>query len=144
MFTKKFKILYNLYHTMLFKLRQPVVQILIKQCMERCSPSKVSVSSGNIKYPIGKSIFTVNLPLPKSLHTLFGPHPGEIWTKSYGPKCKSFELLAKKNLFKTIFDKEFTPFCKTFLLLKILSKGKLLILRLLSFSILKIRIVQHV
>ena len=53
--------------------------------MERLKTSNVSISNGNIKYPIGKSIFAVNLPLKlfpatvanadigslKSLHTLF-------------------------------------------------------------------------
>ena len=52
--------------------------------MERLQTSNVSVSNGNLKYPIGKSIFAVNLPLKlyratfpnsnteslKSLHTL--------------------------------------------------------------------------
>ena len=54
--------------------------------MERLGPPTVSISNGNIKYPITKSIFAVNLPLKfstattanadigsvKSLHTLFG------------------------------------------------------------------------
>ena len=31
--------------------------------MERLYTSNVSISNGNIKCPIGKSIFTVNLPL---------------------------------------------------------------------------------
>ena len=53
--------------------------------MERLMTSNVSISNGNIKYPTGKSIFAVNLPLKffpaivanadigslKSLHTLF-------------------------------------------------------------------------
>ena len=53
--------------------------------MERLQTSNVSVSNGTLKYPIGKSIFGVNLPLKlfrasvananteslKSLHILF-------------------------------------------------------------------------
>ena len=31
--------------------------------MERLQTSNVSIRNSNIKYPIGKSIFTVNLPL---------------------------------------------------------------------------------
>ena len=31
--------------------------------MKRLSISNVSISNGNIKYPTGKSIFAVNLPL---------------------------------------------------------------------------------
>ena len=31
--------------------------------MERLQTSDVSISNGNIKYPIGKSIFAENLPL---------------------------------------------------------------------------------
>ena len=64
--------------------------------MERFLTSNVSISNGNIKCPIGKSIFAVNLTLKlfratvanadigslKSLHTLFeknlGSHAGEI------------------------------------------------------------------
>ena len=68
--------------------------------MERLQTSDYSIGNGNIKYPIGKSIFAVNLPLKlfpatianadieslKSLHTflktMFAPHASEIWTKS--------------------------------------------------------------
>ena len=53
--------------------------------MEKLQTSSVSISNGNIKCPIRKSIFAVNLPLklfcatvvnadlesPRSLHTLF-------------------------------------------------------------------------
>ena len=53
--------------------------------MERLKTSKVSASNGNLKYPMGKSIFAANLPLklfhstissadtgsPKSLYALF-------------------------------------------------------------------------
>ena len=56
--------------------------------MERLLTSNVTIRNGNIKYPIGKSIFAVNLPLKlspatvantdmgslKSLHTLFGKY----------------------------------------------------------------------
>ena len=64
--------------------------------MDGLETSNVSISNGNIKCPIGKAIFAVNLPLKlspatvahtdngslKSLHTLFYvfflPHAGEI------------------------------------------------------------------
>ena len=58
---------------------------LSKWCMERLKTSNVSISNGNIKFRVGKSIFAVSLPLKlflatvantyigslKSLHTLF-------------------------------------------------------------------------
>ena len=70
--------------------------------MQRLKTSNVSINNGNIKYPIGKSVFAVNLPLKlfsatvanadigslKSLHTslkMFVPHASEVRTKSYGP-----------------------------------------------------------
>ena len=64
--------------------------------MERLETSNVSISNGNIKCPIGKSIFAVNLPLKlfratvanadigslKSFHTflkkMFVPYASEI------------------------------------------------------------------
>ena len=84
--------------------------------------------------PDRKIIFAVNLPLKrfratvtntdlgslKSLHTfvkkMFVPYASEIWTKSYGPNYTKFwAFLIKNRVFITIFDKELTPFCKTFL-----------------------------
>ena len=50
-------------NTILFKFHQYGVQILIKYRMERLQTSNISISNGNIKRPIGKSIFAVNLPL---------------------------------------------------------------------------------
>ena len=83
-FAKKLKILYISYHVSIFKFHLHVVQILIKY-MEGFQTSNVSVSNGNTKCPIGKSIFAVNLTLKlfratvansdtgslKSLHALF-------------------------------------------------------------------------
>ena len=92
---RKLKILHSSDHTILFKFPQHVVQI-IKQCVERLCTSNVSISNGNIKYPVGKSVFAVNLPLKlfratianadigklKVLHTfltkMFVPHASEI------------------------------------------------------------------
>ena len=60
---KKLKILYTLDHTILFKFHQYVVQIYTYQIMYgetldfRCQHQQY----GNIKYPIGKSIFAVHL-----------------------------------------------------------------------------------
>ena len=69
--SKKLIILYCLDHRILFKFHQHVVQMLIKYCMERLlskrhkrlKTSNVSISNGNLKFPIRKSIFPVNLPL---------------------------------------------------------------------------------
>ena len=81
--------------------------------MERLYAFNVSVSNGNLKCPIGKPIFAVNLPLKllrvtvananteslKSLHTSFYTYLDcmlcEIWTKSYGSKWTQFDLLDK-------------------------------------------------
>ena len=78
--------------------------------MERLTTYKVSISNGNIKCPIGKSIFAVNLPLKlfrsnvanadieslKSLHTflkkMFVPYASEIRTKT----TRNFEFFDKK------------------------------------------------
>ena len=68
--------------------------------METLKTSNVSISNGNIKYLIGKSIFTVNLPLKlspatvvnadigsiKSLHTLFDKYLDHM----YGPNYTKF------------------------------------------------------
>ena len=71
--------------------------------MERPLTSNVSISNGNIKYPIEKSFFTVNLPLKlspdatvanadigslKSLHTLFGKYLDQMLVK-FEPNCHS-------------------------------------------------------
>ena len=56
--------------------------------MQRLETSNISISNGNMKYPIGKSVFAVSLPLKlspatvvyvgtgslKSLHTLFNKY----------------------------------------------------------------------
>ena len=74
-----------IFRTILFKFHQYVVQLIIKYFMERLQTSNVSVSNGNIKFPIGKLTFALNLPLKhfhatvanaktgslKSLHTLY-------------------------------------------------------------------------
>ena len=50
---------------------------------------------------------------------VFGPHTGEIWTKSYGPKCTKLRGFGQNpKFFKTILDKELTPFCTMFFLLQ--------------------------
>ena len=60
---KKHNILYDSDRTILCKLQQYVVQTLTKKCMERLYTSNVIISNSNIKSPIGKPIFAVNLPL---------------------------------------------------------------------------------
>ena len=79
--------------------------------------------ASTIKYPIGKSIFAVNLPLKpfhasvanadignlKSLHTLFDKYLDHMLVKFEQNNCmvqttRNFELFGKKWVFKTIFD----------------------------------------
>ena len=87
----------------------------------------------------GKSFFAVHLPLKlfsatvanaftgslKSFHTLFDMRLDYMLAK-FKPNhmvqnVENFELFDKKHeFFKTIFDKTLTPFCKTFLYLKLL------------------------
>ena len=81
---------------------------------ERLLTSNVSIRNGNIKYPIGKSIFAVNLPLklspaavanadsgsPKSLHTLFDKYL-DLTLAKFEQNCmvqttRNFELFDKK------------------------------------------------
>ena len=96
----------------------------------------------NIKCPIGKSIFAVDLRLKlfrvtianadigslKSLHTLL---KNCWWNLNKIVWSKLHEILRgffdKKPFFITIFDKELTPFWKRFLYLKLLFNAKLLI-----------------
>ena len=78
---------------------------------------KVSVSNSNIKFPIGKPIFVVNLPLKlsratianddtgslKSLHTLFDTHLDHMLAK-FEPNrmvrnVQNFDLFDKKPSF---------------------------------------------
>ena len=84
--------------------------------MERLKTSNVSISNGNIKCPIGKSIFAVNLPLKrfcatvanadieglKSLHTLFDKYLDHILVKFKQNRVirniQNFELYDKKKL----------------------------------------------
>ena len=121
----------------------------------------VSISNVNIKYPIGKSIFAVNLPVQlfpatvanadirslKSLHTLCDKYLDHMlveFEQNFTVQhIRNFEFFDKKPFFKTIFDKVLTPFWKTFLLLKQLFDAKVLISRLLSFSVPKITVVRH-
>ena len=82
--------------------------------MGRLQTSNVSISNGNIKYLIGKSIFVVNLPLKlsdaivdnadirslKSLHTLFDKYLNHILVKFEQNRIvqttRNFELFDKK------------------------------------------------
>ena len=96
---------------------QHVVQTLIEYCMGDFRLRNVSISNGNIKYPIGKSFFTVNLPLKlfratvakagiesiKSLHTflkkMFVPLASEFEQIRMVKTTRNFELFDKKNCF---------------------------------------------
>ena len=89
--------------------------------MERFLTYNVSVSNGNLQYPIGKSIFAVSLALKlfranvanantkglKSLYTLFDTYLDYMLAKfelNYSLKCTKIELLDEKlRSFKTIF-----------------------------------------
>ena len=89
--------------------------------MERLSTTNVSISHGNIKHPIGKSIFAVNLPFKlfpatvanadigslKSLHTLFDKYLDHMLAKfeqNYMVQpTRNFELFDKKRVFKNHF-----------------------------------------
>ena len=102
--------------------------------MEKLWSSNINISNGNIKCPIGKSIFTVNLPLElfrvtianadieslKSLHTflkkMFVPHASKIWTKSYGPNYKKFWAFwqKKKQVLKPFLTKHWRYFGRCF------------------------------
>ena len=94
--------------------------------------SNVSISKGNIKCPIGKSIFAVNLPLKLFRATVANDEIGSLKSLStFLTKCLyhmlvKFEqnrmaqatilsFLTKSRGFKTIFDKALMPFWKTFL-----------------------------
>ena len=95
--------------------------------MERLKTSKVSISNGNVKYPIGKSTFAVNLPLRlfhaivakskvTTLHTFFKVQLVKLEQNRTVKTTRNFELFEKKSgFFKTILDKALTPFWKTFL-----------------------------
>ena len=96
--------------------------------MERLWTSNVSISNGNIEYPIGKSIFAVNLPLKlfpatiantdigslKSLHTFLKKCLYHVLMK-FEQNCvvqttQKFELFDKNLFFNTSFDKALMPF----------------------------------
>ena len=64
---------------------------------------------------------------------VFGPHAGDIWTKSCGPNHTNFCAFYKKMV--NSFDKVLTPRRKTFLWLKQLFDAKILIQILSSFSV---------
>ena len=94
--------------------------------------SNVSVRYGNLKYPIEKSFFAVNLPLiffratvanantesVKAFHTLFGTYLDYMLEKWEQNRTVQTWRFWTKSSFKTIFDKALTPFSKTFLWLK--------------------------
>ena len=89
--------------------------------------------TAKIDFPIGHSMLPL-LMLTLEEYSLsiiwqvglFGPHAGEIWTKSYGPNHTKFCAFWQKK-WLTIFDKVLTPCWKTFLWLKQLFDAKILI-----------------
>ena len=101
--------------------------------MEKLKTFNVSISNGNIKYPIGKSIFGVNLPLKlspatvahadmrslKSLHTFLKECLYHMLVK-FEQNCKvqitqNFEPFDKKlGLLKPFLTKQWRHFRKCF------------------------------
>ena len=100
--------------------------------MEGLKTSNVSISNGNIKYPIGKPIFAENLPIKlspatvanadigglKSLHTLFGKYLDHMLVE-FEQNCmvqttQNFKLFdpPKKWFLKTIFWQSFDAILK--------------------------------
>ena len=87
--------------------------------MERLLTSSVSISNGNIKYPIGNSsqlpllrltlkVWSLSIHSFKNVCTI---DASEVWTKSYGPSYTKFWAFWQKSGF-------IKPFLKTFLWLK--------------------------
>ena len=75
---------------------------------------------------------------------VLGPNADEIWNQMVR-NVQNFDLFDEKpNFFKAILYKALMPFCKAFQKLKQLFNGKVLIFRLLSFSVPKILVVQSV
>ena len=101
--------------------------------MERFYTFNVCISNGNIKYPMGKSIFVVNLPFklfpatvanadiksPKSLHTFLKECLYHMLVKFEQNRMvqttQNFELLTKNLFFLNHFGKALAPFWKMFL-----------------------------
>ena len=100
--------------------------------MERLQTSNVSISNGNIKYPIGKSIFAVNLPLKlfrttvanadigslKSLHTLFDKYLDHMLVQFAQnwmvQTTRNFEVFVKKRGLKPFLTKRWRHFGRPF------------------------------
>ena len=76
------------------------------------------MSNGNIKCPIGNQFFAVNLSLKLFLATVANADIGSLKSLHTFLKKRLYHMLVKfeqKRFFTTIFDKELTPFWKTFL-----------------------------
>ena len=131
--------------------------------MEKLNTSNVSVSNGNLKYPIVKINFyskfafktfpcyvaNTNTESLKSLHTLFDTYLDYMLAKIEANctvrNVQNLNFWTKKRvLSKPFLTKRWPPFCKTFLWLKQLFDGKLLIFRLPFFGVQKIMVIQHV
>ena len=79
---------------------------------------------------------------PYIIWYIFALHADVIWSKSQ--KCtKCADFWQKNELLKTFLTNVDATFQDVFLYQKQLSYGKLLIFRLLSFSVLKIMVVWH-
>ena len=78
----------------------------------------------------------------KSLHTLFEPHAGKIWTKSYGPNYTKFGAFWQKMV--NNFWQSVDAILEDVSVTETVVWAKILIQRLLSFSVPKITALQHV
>ena len=74
-------------------------------------------------FTIGHFMSPLPIVSPYIIWKVFGPHAGEMWTKSYGPNHTKFCAFDKK--WSTIFDKVLKPFWKTFPWLKQLFAAKI-------------------
>ena len=164
-FAKKLKRLHILYDTILFKFHQHMVQIRTNNVWRYFRPglstSSVSVSDSNIKCPIRKAIFAVKLPLEffratvanaktgslKSLHTLFETYLVTCWWNLnqfvWFEMYKFVSFLTKNGVFKNHFGQSVKVILQDVSEAETIVNGKLLIFRILSFSVPKIIVVQH-
>ena len=147
----------------MFEFHQYVTKMLIKLCINRLKTSNVNVSNGDIKYPIGKiklcSKFAIKILLCyrcKCWHWkskvssyiiwyVFGLYAGKIWIKLYvvwAKNVKSLQLFDRNEIKKKYFWQSATAILQDVSEMKRLFNSKLLIFRILSFSVAKTMVVR--
>ena len=77
--------------------------------MDRLLTSNVSISDGNIKYLIGKSIFAVNLPLKLFRATVANADIGSVKSLHTFLKKYLYPMLVKFG--KKLYGHKYTKFC---------------------------------